>query len=93
MPYYIGKGKGKRYKSQHKVPVPTDLNKIVFLEKNLSEIGALAIERRMIEWYGRSKHNGILLNIQPGGAGFSGPKNKLVTRPRTTRAGWHWDLI
>ena len=37
-PYYIGKGKGCRYKEKHHVPVPTDHNRIIFLEKNSDSI-------------------------------------------------------
>lgn len=46
-PYYIGKGKGKRaYKKNKKdiVKVPKDKSRIIFLETNLSEIGALALK-------------------------------------------------
>jgi len=84
-PYYIGKGKGKRAFSKHSISVPKNRDYIIFLETNLTDVGACAIERRMIKWWGRKNLNtGILLNQTDGGDGASNPSpeyRKKLSRP------------
>ena len=70
-PYYIGKGVGRRAVRKHTIQIPEDQTRIVVCEQNLTELGALALERRLISWYGRiDDKSGILRNLTPGGDGI-----------------------
>lgn len=86
-PFYVGKGKGNRFKdhlsyqegSKEKIELIhqlLDLNNypiIIKIKERLLEDEAFEEEKKLIKLIGRKILNeGPLLNIQPGGEGFSG---------------------
>jgi len=81
-PYYIGKGTRRRAWQKHNNnSLPGSTDRIVILENNLSHIGAIALERRLIKWWGRKDNNtGCLNNKTDGGLFFDGYNHSEITK-------------
>ena len=86
-PYYIGKGSGKRAydRSSHRVKVPDNRDRIIFLKENVSEREAWDYETEMIQFYGRKDlGTGILRNLSDGGEGPANPSPEARRRNAST---------
>lgn len=82
-PYYIGKGKGQRAFVPHGRIKSPDISRIVFLQENMNETDAFALEIEMIAQYGRKDNGtGILHNLTNGGEGPSGRMISEETRAK-----------
>ena len=88
-PYYIGKGQGNRITRRHYrrgggyFSAPKDMNRILYLKRNLSEQEAFRHEQYMIGVYGRKDiGTGILRNRTDGGEGPTGKVLSEETKKR-----------
>jgi hypothetical protein len=96
-PYYIGKGTGNRAWADHRYKSPKNnyfkgiatppRERILILESNLTAVGAFALERRMIRWYGRIDNGtGILRNKTDGGEGLDGVVRTAIWKSNISKA-------
>lgn len=87
-PYYIGKGvRGRAWNKLHSINLPADKSRIIIVESNLTNVGACALERRLIRWYGRKDlGTGVLRNLTDGGEGTAGFKQTNEHKQKISNA-------
>lgn len=62
--------------------MPDSIDKICIISKNISELWAFALERKLIQWYGRKDlGTGVLENRTNGGDGPAGQNHKGENNP------------
>jgi hypothetical protein len=76
-PYYVGKGRGNRYKKRHRVNIPPKKENIVFVVENVTNDEACFLETVLIKYYGRKDiGTGCLQNQTEGGDGGDTSKSE-----------------
>lgn len=101
LPFYIGKGKGKRDKSEKRNAYWKNISSkhgfvVKRLAENLTENEAWDLERKLIAQYGRLTNNtGCLCNLSEGGEGASGVTHSAATKEKWSNAkkGKTWEEI
>jgi len=87
-PYYIGKGKaGRITNSLHRIAIPKNEERIIYLKKNLTDEEARKHEIYMIAVLGRKDlGTGILRNMTDGGEGCAGRVISQETKRKISRS-------
>ena len=87
-PYYIGKGKaGRITNSLHRIAIPKETERIIYLKKNLTDEEARKHEIYMIAILGRKDlGTGILRNMTDGGEGCAGRRLSDETKKKLSDA-------